>query len=103
MGFGRIGKQPAGAERPRSRQTDNPLGGRSASGVAGPLVWYVLGNSGESSSGRREEIMANRLAQETSPYLLQHKDNPVDRYPWGEEALGKARGEDRPTLLRGGY
>jgi integrase len=31
--------------------------------------------------------MANRLAQETSPYLLQHKDNPVDWYPWGEEAL----------------
>ena len=32
--------------------------------------------------------MANRLAQETSPYLLQHSDNPVDWYPWGEEALG---------------
>ena len=47
--------------------------------------------------------MANRLAQETSPYLLQHKDNPVDWYPWGEEALEKARTEDRPILLSVGY
>jgi uncharacterized protein YyaL (SSP411 family) len=47
--------------------------------------------------------MANRLAGETSPYLLQHKDNPVDWYPWGEEALGRARAEDRPILLSIGY
>ncbi len=47
--------------------------------------------------------MANRLAQETSPYLLQHKDNPVDWYPWGEEALRKAREEDKPVLLSVGY
>jgi uncharacterized protein len=47
--------------------------------------------------------MANRLADETSPYLLQHKDNPVDWYPWGEEALGRAREEDRPILLSVGY
>src|SRR4028119_1045491 len=47
--------------------------------------------------------MANRLAQETSPYLLQHKDNPVDWYLWGEEALRKAREEDRPILLSVGY
>ncbi len=47
--------------------------------------------------------MANRLANETSPYLLQHKDNPVDWYPWGEEALKKARDEDRPILLSVGY
>ena len=45
----------------------------------------------------------NRLAQETSPYLLQHADNPVDWYPWGEEALGRAREEDRPILLSIGY
>jgi uncharacterized protein len=45
----------------------------------------------------------NHLAGETSPYLLQHKDNPVDWYPWGEEALGRARGEDRPILLSIGY
>jgi len=47
--------------------------------------------------------MANRLAQETSPYLLQHRDNPVDWYPWGEEALARARDDDRPILLSVGY
>jgi len=47
--------------------------------------------------------MANRLANETSPYLLQHKENPVDWYPWGEEALKKARDEDQPILLSVGY
>ena len=47
--------------------------------------------------------MPNRLAQETSPYLLQHRDNPVDWYPWGPEALGRARDEDRPILLSVGY
>ena len=47
--------------------------------------------------------MANRLAQETSPYLLQHKDNPVDWYPWGAEALARAREQDRPILLSVGY
>ena len=45
----------------------------------------------------------NRLADETSPYLLQHADNPVDWYPWGEEALGRARDENRPILLSIGY
>ena len=47
--------------------------------------------------------MANRLAEETSPYLLQHKDNPVDWSPWGEEALSRARDEDRPLLVSVGY
>lgn len=46
---------------------------------------------------------SNRLAQETSPYLLQHAHNPVDWYPWGEEALARARDEDRPILLSIGY
>jgi uncharacterized protein YyaL (SSP411 family) len=47
--------------------------------------------------------MPNRLAEQTSPYLLQHKDNPVDWYPWGEEALERARAEDKPILLSIGY
>jgi len=47
--------------------------------------------------------MPNRLAQETSPYLLQHRENPVDWYPWGEEALSRARAENRPILLSVGY
>jgi uncharacterized protein len=45
----------------------------------------------------------NRLADETSPYLLQHADNPVDWYPWGEAALARAHAEDRPILLSIGY
>jgi len=45
----------------------------------------------------------NRLAQETSPYLLQHADNPVDWYAWGEEAFDRARAEDKPILLSIGY
>jgi uncharacterized protein YyaL (SSP411 family) len=47
--------------------------------------------------------MPNHLADETSPYLLQHKDNPVDWYPWGEQALARARELDRPILLSIGY
>src|SRR5881398_3167233 len=45
----------------------------------------------------------NRLANETSPYLLQHAHNPVDWYPWGEEAFARARAENRPILLSVGY
>ncbi len=43
--------------------------------------------------------MPNRLARETSPYLQQHADNPVDWYPWGEEALQLARQMDKPVLV----
>jgi uncharacterized protein YyaL (SSP411 family)/aryl-alcohol dehydrogenase-like predicted oxidoreductase len=45
----------------------------------------------------------NRLAESTSPYLLQHAHNPVDWHPWGEEALARARAEDKPILLSIGY
>ena len=47
--------------------------------------------------------MANRLINETSPYLLQHAHNPVDWYPWGPEALERAKAEDKPILLSVGY
>ena len=47
--------------------------------------------------------MSNRLANEQSPYLLQHKDNPVDWYPWGEEAFDAAQREDKPIFLSVGY
>ncbi|HEX2826437.1 MAG TPA: thioredoxin domain-containing protein [Burkholderiales bacterium] len=47
--------------------------------------------------------MRNRLATETSPYLQQHADNPVDWYPWGEEALALSREQDKPILLSIGY
>jgi uncharacterized protein YyaL (SSP411 family) len=47
--------------------------------------------------------MPNRLANETSPYLLQHKDNPVDWYAWGDEAFAAARAADKPVILSVGY
>ncbi|MBX6316615.1 MAG: thioredoxin domain-containing protein, partial [Isosphaeraceae bacterium] len=49
------------------------------------------------------ERPTNRLAGETSPYLLQHQHNPVDWYPWGEEAIARARAEDKPIFLSIGY
>ena len=47
--------------------------------------------------------MPNRLARETSPYLLQHAENPVDWFPWGPEALSRAKADDKPILLSIGY
>ena len=47
--------------------------------------------------------MPNRLADETSPYLLQHADNPVDWFPWGDEAFAEARRRDVPIFLSVGY
>jgi uncharacterized protein YyaL (SSP411 family) len=58
---------------------------------------------GRAAGHRLEAFVPNRLANETSPYLLQHANNPVDWYPWGEEALERARREDRPILLSIGY
>ena len=51
----------------------------------------------------KEHRYTNRLLHETSPYLLQHAHNPVDWYPWGEEALSRAKKEDKPILLSIGY
>src|SRR5438093_7520035 len=48
-------------------------------------------------------VSENRLARETSPYLLQHAHNPVDWYPWGDEAFARARADDKPILLSIGY
>ena len=54
-------------------------------------------------SHSRSGAHRNRLAAETSPYLQQHADNPVDWHPWGEEAFRLARESDRPVLLSVGY
>src|SRR5437870_7802074 len=60
--------------------------------------------TGAVSDTREEERRpTNRLVGETSPYLLQHAHNPVDWYPWGPEALERARAEDKPNLLSIGY
>lgn len=49
------------------------------------------------------ESMQNHLKNQTSPYLLQHADNPVEWYPWGEEAFARAGREDKPVFLSIGY
>ena len=67
------------------------------------LTWFVTSgeNVVEHTHARSEH--ANRLAHEKSPYLLQHAHNPVDWYPWGEEAFAKARRENKPIFLSVGY
>jgi uncharacterized protein YyaL (SSP411 family) len=57
----------------------------------------------DSPEGKPMNTFTNRLAAEKSPYLLQHAHNPVNWYPWGEEAFDKARQEDKPVLLSIGY
>src|SRR5438874_12527689 len=71
---------------------------------------YVKARAGTSplsgkrrSSGLGSELVTNRLADATSPYLLQHKDNPVDWWPWCEEAFAAARERGVPVLLSVGY
>ncbi|CAM9396511.1 unnamed protein product [Sphacelaria rigidula] len=57
----------------------------------------------EGRSGEDVRRSGNRLAEETSPYLLQHAHNPVDWMPWGEEAFKRAKEEDKPIFLSVGY
>ncbi|MPL65722.1 hypothetical protein SDC9_11386 [bioreactor metagenome] len=51
----------------------------------------------------KEKHQTNRLIDEKSPYLLQHAHNPVDWYPWGDEAFERAKQEDKPVFLSIGY
>src|SRR6266478_3904857 len=78
------------------------------------LTWLVTANHGDADptlAGPRRSASAatekrehtNRLAHEKSPYLLQHAHNPVDWYPWGEDAFAKARHENKPIFLSVGY
>ena len=74
------------------------------------LMIYGCGEKSDSSppklekvDNKQENAKGNRLAQEKSPYLLQHANNPVDWYPWGEEAFAKAKALDRPVFLSIGY
>ncbi len=66
------------------------------------LVSFLLSQSNEIDSNQKEKHV-NRLAKESSPYLLQHQYNPVDWYPWGQEAFDKAAELDRPIFLSIGY
>src|SRR6185295_14245760 len=56
-----------------------------------------------SNKENQKQVFSNRLQHETSPYLLQHANNPVDWYPWGDEAFAKAKAENKPLLLSIGY
>ena len=74
-------------------------------------VQLISGCGGQSQDTKEHAVTSqkdvppgkNRLALEKSPYLLQHADNPVDWYPWGEEAFARARAEDKPIFLSIGY
>jgi uncharacterized protein len=74
------------------------LGGRSSESLAA----LVAGMAG-TTQAVHERRKSNRLVHEKSPYLLQHAYNPVDWYPWGEEAFEKAKREDKPIFLSIGY
>jgi hypothetical protein len=63
----------------------------------------IINTIKESKGEKMEPKYTNRLIHETSPYLLQHAHNPVDWYPWGEEALSQSKNEDKPILLSIGY
>jgi len=71
-------------------------------GVLG-LMWLVTSSDAFAKPTPARSEHTNRLAQEKSPYLLQHAHNPVDWYPWGEEAFAKARRENKPIFLSVGY
>src|SRR5918992_3113740 len=71
-----------------------------------PSTWERDATAGacfSAPAGKVKVMAPNRLAEATSPYLLQHADNPVDWYEWGPEAFDRARAEDRPILLSVGY
>ena len=67
------------------------------------LTWLVTSTPGVADPTPARPEHTNRLAHEKSPYLLQHANNPVDWYPWGEEAFAKARRENKPIFLSVGY
>ena len=66
-------------------------------------VWGAMTMGEAKKESEKVPKFTNRLQYEKSPYLLQHKNNPVDWYPWGEEAFEKARREDKPIFLSIGY
>ncbi len=79
--------------RPLPARTDFRIG----------LALTVLALTGAAEPEPKDKAPANRLAKETSPYLLLHAHNPVDWYPWGPEAFARAKAENRPIFLSVGY
>src|SRR6266581_9408802 len=74
-----------------------------ASEFALSLLLFIMMMAGAGAAENESPQFTNRLAHEKSPYLLQHAHNPVDWYPWGEEAFAKARRENKPIFLSIGY
>jgi uncharacterized protein YyaL (SSP411 family) len=66
-------------------------------------VLVAVGCQSQERTDLHEGRRPNRLVHEKSPYLLQHAYNPVDWYPWGDEAFERARREDKPIFLSVGY
>jgi hypothetical protein len=104
----REGKRPSSEDDERDNDRDEaariaPLRADYI-GRHGGIIWRTGANGSEWPDGSGVQVVGmNRLARETSPYLRQHAANPVDWYPWGTEALGRARSEGRPILLSIGY
>ena len=88
------------ARRPRRTRAAESTRGRSARANAQPATTDA---STSPAPEPAPPAAGNRLAQEKSPYLLQHAGNPVDWFPWGEEAFARARREDKPIFLSIGY
>src|SRR5215813_7886027 len=87
--------------RPRTSPYRSPSSRSSAVGPSMSVNRKVTVPLGSELTG--QSMAVNRLAQETSPYLLQHADNPVEWYAWGDEAFERARAEDKAVLLSVGY
>ncbi len=94
------GVSPAGpgASRPRSGALQTFAANRS-----GETLRLRSGQALLSQPARRQRSVGNRLSRESSPYLKQHATNPIDWYPWGEEALKAAREQNKPIFLSIGY
>src|SRR4051794_41170505 len=96
----------AAASRGSTRRTSRTVIARRAAHMCSSTSISLRAARRPPSTARRSQRRAdavNRLSTETSPYLLQHAENPVDWYPWGDEALTRAREEDKPILLSVGY
>src|SRR5207247_8340022 len=89
--------------RPSPSTPNDHGGGIPTSAPLASCSWTACHPETRQTGGMSEEGSPNRLIGEASPYLLQHANNPVDWYPWGPEALERARDEDKPILLSIGY
>ncbi|MCB1735715.1 MAG: DUF255 domain-containing protein [Gammaproteobacteria bacterium] len=97
-----LGCAAATAQAPTSPATGEPPG--SSVSARDPEPHDISGpRRTPDHDAPKRPVHANRLSHEASPYLLQHAHNPVDWYPWGDEALEKARREDKPIFLSIGY